>query len=53
MKKKRNKAGIVSDYLPWLLIGLAILVIVMISIFILKGKGFDFIEQIKNLFRGR
>jgi len=47
-----KKKGVVSDYLPWLLIGLAILVILMISIFLLRGKGFDFIEQIKNLFRG-
>jgi len=50
MNKKR---GIISDYLPWMLIGLAILVILMISIFILKGKGFEFIDRIKDLFRGR
>jgi hypothetical protein len=49
MKKK----GVISEYLPWLLIALAILAILMISIFILRRKGFDFIEQIKNLFRGR
>jgi len=49
MKKK----GVVSEYLPWLLIGLAVLAIVMISIFLLKGKGFEFIEQIKDIFRGR
>jgi hypothetical protein len=46
-----KKRGIVSEYLPWLLIGLAVLVVIMISIFILKGKGIGFIEQIKNLFR--
>ena len=47
MKKK----GIVTDYLPWLIIGIAILVIVLLSIFILRGKGVSMIDQIKNLFR--
>ena len=47
MKKK----GIVTDYLPWLIIGTAILVIVLLSIFILRGKGVSMIDQIKNLFR--
>ncbi len=49
----RGKRGIVTDYLPWLIIGLAILVIVFISIMLLKDKGTSFIDQIKNLFRGR
>jgi len=53
MKKRGNKRGIVTDYLPWLLIGLAVLVILVITIFVLKGKGIDLIEQIKNIFRGR
>jgi hypothetical protein len=53
MKKRGNGKGIVSDFLPWLLIGIAILVIFMISIFLLKGKGFEFIDRIKDLFRGR
>ena len=51
MKKRGNKRGIVADYLPWLLIGVAILVILMIAIFLLKGKGIDLISSIKNLFR--
>jgi hypothetical protein len=49
----KNKRGIISEYLPWLLIGIVILAILMISIFILKGKGFDFIDKIKNIFGGR
>ncbi|MDD5012153.1 MAG: hypothetical protein PHQ66_00695 [Candidatus Nanoarchaeia archaeon] len=49
MKKK----GIISEYLPWLLIGIIILAIVMISIFLLKGKGFEFIDRIKEIFGGR
>jgi hypothetical protein len=52
MKKRGRKKGVVSEYLPWLLIALAVLAIIMISIFLLKGKGIEFIEQIKNLFRG-
>jgi hypothetical protein len=48
----KSKRGIVSEYLPWLLIGLAVLAIVMISIFLLKDKGIGFIDQIKNIFRG-
>lgn len=48
-----KKDGVVSEYLPWLLIAIAVLAIVMISIFLLKGKGFEFIDQIKNIFGGR
>lgn len=46
-----NKKGVISDYLPWLLIAIAVLVILMITIFLLKGKGISLIDQIKNLFR--
>ena len=46
-----NKKAVVSDYLPWLLIAIAVLVILMITIFLLKGKGFTLIDQIKNIFR--
>lgn len=48
-----KKRGIISDYLPWLLIGLVVLAIVMASIFLLKGKGISFIDKIKDLFGGR
>jgi hypothetical protein len=44
-----NKGGIVADYLPWILIAIAVLVILMISIFILKGQGVSIIDKIKNL----
>ena len=49
MKKK----GVISNYLVWLLIAIAILAILMITIFILKEKGFSLIDQIKNLFKMR
>ena len=51
MKIKRGNKGIISDYLPWILIALAVLAILMITIFLLKGKGMSLIEQIKNLFQ--
>lgn len=54
MKKLvKNKLGIVADYLPWLLIGIAVLAIVMITIFLLKDQGISTIDKIKDLFRGR
>ncbi len=54
MKKRWwNKGGIISDYLPWLLIAIVILAVLMISIFLLKGKGISFIDKIKDLFMGR
>ena len=45
----KHKNGIVADYLPWILIAIAVLVILMISIFILKGQGVSLIDKIKNL----
>lgn len=47
------KKGVISEYLPWLLIALVLLVIVVISIFFLKKEGFSLLDSIKNLFRGR
>ena len=47
-----EKRGIVSEYLPWLLIALAILVILMVAIFILKGTGFSLIDKIKGVIGG-
>ncbi len=49
-KRVLGKKGIVSDYLPWIIIAVAVLVIVMITIFLLKGKGVSLIEKIKDLF---
>lgn len=49
MKIKGTK-GIISDYLPWILIAVAALVILMIAIFVLKGQGVSLIDKIKGLF---
>lgn len=53
--KELNKdlRGIVTDYLPWLIIGLAVLVIMFVAILLLKEKGTGFIDYVKDLFRGR
>jgi Na+-driven multidrug efflux pump len=48
-----KKRGIISDYLPWLLIGVAILAILMISIYFLRGEGITMIDKIKDLFKFR
>jgi len=48
-----KKEGIISEYLPWILIAVAVLAILMIAIFVLKGKGISLIDEIKNLFKGR
>lgn len=46
-----KKRGIVTEYLPWILIALAVLAIIMITIFVLREKGVSIIDQIKNLFK--
>ncbi len=57
MKKLRRllfgKKGIVMEYLPWLIIGLAVLAIIFVAILLLKDSGTGFIDKIKDLFRGR
>jgi hypothetical protein len=45
-----KKRGIVSDYLPWLLLAIAILAILMITILVLKDKGISLIDVAKNIF---
>ncbi len=52
MNKRSDKKGIISEYLPWLIIAVVVLVIILISVFFMKGKGFEFIDYLKNLFRG-
>ena len=49
MKKK----GVVSDYLPWILIAVAVLALLFVAIFVLKEKGISIVDGLKNLFRGR
>jgi hypothetical protein len=49
---RMNKRGIVADYIPWLIIGLAILAVVMIAIFLLREQGTGLIDKIKSLLGG-
>jgi len=48
----KTKRGIVADYIPWLIIGLAVLVIVSLAIFLFRGQGETLIDKIKGLFGG-
>ncbi len=48
-----KKRGVITDYLPWLLIGLAVLAILVLSAYLLRGQGSSLIDSIKNLVRGR
>jgi len=47
----KTKRGIIAKYLPWLLIALAILAIVLITIFLLKGTGFSLVDRVKDFLR--
>lgn len=49
-KVKRWKKAIVADYLPWLLLAVAILVILLIAIFVLRGQGTSLIDKLKSIF---
>jgi len=51
-KRGKNHSGIVSEFLPWLLIAIAVLVILMITIFILKGQGVSLIDKIRGIVGG-
>ena len=51
--KRLAKKGLVSEYLPWILIALAVLVVLMVAIFVLKGKGISVLDSLKNIFKGR
>lgn len=48
----KGKRGIVSEYLPWILIAVAVLVVLMLAIFYMKGSGDSFLSAFKNLFGG-
>ena len=47
-----QRKGIIADYIPWLIIGIAVLVIVSIAIFLMRGQGESLIDKIKGLFGG-
>ncbi|MBI2044055.1 hypothetical protein HYT24_01700 [Candidatus Pacearchaeota archaeon] len=48
-----NKRGIVADYLPWIIIAVAVLAVLMISVYLLQDRGIVLIDRIKDLIRMR
>lgn len=49
----KSKKGIVSEALPWIIISIAILAILMIGIFVMRGEGTSLIDKVKGLFKFR
>ena len=47
---KLNKKGIEQDMLAWIIIGIVALVIVLGFLFVLKGRGIDAVNYLKNIF---
>ncbi len=47
-----EKRGVIADYLPWILIAVAVLVILMIALFVMKNTGVSFIDKIKGMLGG-
>ena len=48
---KRGKKGIELDMLGYWILGIAVLAVIVIGIFVLKGKGAGYLDFIKDLFR--
>ncbi len=51
MFAKKRKADIELETLAWWLLALIVLAIMLVAFFVLRGKGINAIEFIKNLFR--
>ena len=51
MIKRVEKKGLVAEYLPWILISLAVLAIILVFFVFLKEKGIILIDKLKDLFR--
>ena len=51
MERGKNKRGTVPFYIIAILIAVALIAIVMITLFILKGTSISLIDKIKDLFR--
>jgi hypothetical protein len=50
-KRKMDKKGIELEMLGWWIIALAVLIVVILGIFILRGKGEAAINFIREIFR--
>lgn len=51
--KSRDKKGVISEYLPWLLISIAVLAILMITIYFLRQEGVSMIDKLKSILKFR
>ncbi|MBW6442621.1 hypothetical protein K0A97_02460 [Patescibacteria group bacterium] len=49
--KIKSKRGIISDYLPWVLIAVAVLVILILAIALLRGKGVSLVDKLWDILR--
>ena len=52
-KRGMKKGSMETEMLGWWILGFVVLVILIVGIFILKGKGIGAIEYIKSMFRFR
>ena len=46
-----GKRGMEMEFLSWWVIGIVVLIIMVVAILILKDKGINAIEYLKNLLR--
>lgn len=55
MKKRlfKNRKAMEMEMLGWWIAAIAVLVVMLVGYFILKSKGIDAIEYVKNLLRFR
>ncbi|MBD3247578.1 hypothetical protein GF378_03085 [Candidatus Pacearchaeota archaeon] len=49
----KNKKAIATEYLPWILIAVAVLVVLALATMLMREKGIGLIDQLKNIFSGR
>jgi len=49
--RKRSKKAVAMEFLFWLILGVVVLVVILVAIGILSGKGIGAIEYIKDLFK--
>ena len=51
--KKWNKRGVEWEFLFWVIMAVLALIVIVVGIGILGGKGEGMIEFVKSIFRGR
>ncbi len=53
MKKGFDKKGMEMQMMGWWIIAIAVLIIMLVGFFILKDKGINAIEYVRNILRFR